>query len=80
MLLDALWQGPLAAHTPGGALAAIPGDGELLFCDVATPGGLAALRARVAQRRAEGATIPSQAVFYRRDGRWEALPAPRDAG
>ena len=40
MLLDALWRGPLAAHTPGGALAAIPGDGERLFCDVTTPGGL----------------------------------------
>lgn len=80
LLLDALWQGPLAAHMPGGALAAIPADDELLCCDVAAPGGLAALRARIAQRWTAGAAMASQTVFYRRDGRWEALPAPRDAG
>lgn len=80
LLLDELWQGPLAAHTPGGALAAAPADGELLCCDVATPGGLAALRARIAQRRAEGGPLLSRSVFYRREGRWEAMPAPRGAG
>lgn len=80
LLLDALWQGPLAAQMPGGALAAIPADDELLCCDVAAPGGLAALRARIAQRQAAGAALLSQAVFYRRDGRWEALPPPRGAG
>ncbi|MCE2946609.1 MAG: hypothetical protein ACK515_15955 [bacterium] len=78
LLAEALWQGPLAPHTPNGALVAVPTSGELLFCDVAGAGGLAALRARIASRKADGSALLTETVFHRRDRAWEPLPAPRN--
>ena len=71
------WDAQLAAQTPGGALAAVPQPGMLLYCDVAAPRGLPELRARVEQATATSADTLSRKVFYRSRGAWEALPDPR---
>ena len=77
MLLDAVWDSQLARQTPAGALVAVPTPGLLAFSDIAAPGALAALRAFVAREAADEACALSTDLFYRREGKWERLPARR---
>lgn len=75
LLLDDLWDGPLAAHTPNGAVVAIPTPDVLAFCDFASAPGLQELRALV-QRTWAGATQRlTQTLYHRHAGRWMPLAA-----
>jgi uncharacterized protein YtpQ (UPF0354 family) len=74
LLLDDLWEGPLAAHTPNGAVAAIPTRDVLAFCDAKSAQGIAELRELCARTMAGNDHVLTATLYRRERGAWHPLP------
>lgn len=73
LLLDDLWDGPLKAQAPGGAVVAIPARDICAFCDAASAQGVRELRALAAGTMARGDHAITETLFIRRNRRWEVF-------
>lgn len=70
VLLDDLWDGPLAAMAPHGAVVALPARDICAFCDVRSAEGVAQLQ-QLAQRVTDNGDHPiTPRLFQRIGGRW----------
>lgn len=74
LLLDDLWDGPLAAYAPNGPVAAIPARDVLAFCDAKSAQGLAELRDLCARTMAGGDHLLTSTLYRRERGTWHAMP------
>jgi hypothetical protein len=73
VLLDPLWEGPLARHAPHGAVVALPLPELCVFCDAGSTEGMEQLRQIVERVQALGERLLSDRLFRRAGRRWEAL-------
>lgn len=74
LLLDDLWDGPLAAHAPHGPVAAVPSRDVLAFCDSKSAQGISELRELCARTMAGGDHPLTSTLYRRSQGAWHAMP------
>lgn len=74
VLLNLLWDGPLARLAPHGAVVALPARDICAFCDARSPEGIAQLRAMAQRVTASGDHLITPHLLRRVDGRWSLLP------
>ncbi|MEP7300030.1 MAG: hypothetical protein ABI699_00760 [Caldimonas sp.] len=73
ILLDDLWDGPLAAQAPNGPVVALPTRDVLAFCDARSAPGIEALRALAARTVTTGDHVITDTLYRRQDGQWRPL-------
>jgi hypothetical protein len=70
VLLDELWDGPLKAQAPDGAVVTIAARDICAFCDARSLAGIAELKRLAARVSQGGDHLVSDKLFIRKDGRW----------
>lgn len=70
VLLDDLWDGPLAPMAPNGAVVALPARDICAFCDARSAEGVAQLRSLVQRVSAGGDHLVTPQLYQRVGGRW----------
>ncbi len=73
LLLDELWEGPLASYAPNGAVAALPTRDVLAFCDAKSSQGIRELR-QLVHTLAAGDHRLTSTLYRRTNGAWHSLP------
>lgn len=70
LLLDELWNGPLAKYAPNGAVIAIPTRDVLAFCDSQSAQGLTELKQLVGRSLPTEDHVLTSTLFRREGGDW----------
>lgn len=73
VLLDALWDGPLKAHAPHGAVVAIPARDVCAFCDAQSKEGIKELQGIIERVKNKGTHHITDQLFIRKGGAWQVL-------
>lgn len=80
VLLDALWDGPLQAYVPNGAVVALPARDVCAFCDARSPERVREMRRLARRMTATGRHVLTESLFLRSQGRWLPWPAGQATG
>lgn len=70
VLLDALWDGPLKAYVPNGAVVAVPARDVCAFCDARSAEGVRELHRLARRVVATRQHVLTESLFLRSEGRW----------
>lgn len=73
LLLDDLWDGPLAGYAPNGPVAAIPTRDVLAFCDAKSEQGIVGLRELCTRTMSGGDHLLTSSLYRRAQGTWNAM-------